>query len=74
MTRPLGIIGRLDITELEEAWEEYKNSDFTDMSMTSWMGERTGSVLREIRILRTQVEGLQAALDKERSCLPRETE
>lgn len=59
----------LDITHLEKAWEDYRGDGFTDigkLNLVAWMGERMGRVLQEIRILRTQVEGLQAMLEEER--------
>ena len=63
------IVGPLDITELERAWRIYEAGNLTGVDKTNsaaWMGERMGLVLREIRILRTQVEGLQATLEEER--------
>jgi len=63
MTKPL------DITSLERAWEDYQGNNLTDfgkINLAAWMGERMGRVLQEIRILRTQVEGLQATLKEER--------
>ena len=67
------MIGPLDTTSLDKAWHEYKEArksggltDWGLINLTSWMGERMGSVLREIRILRTQVEGLQVELEYQR--------
>ena len=63
------MIGPLDISGLEETWEDYKNGSLNDMgklNLAARMGERMGLVLREIRILRTQIEGLQATLEEER--------
>ena len=61
---------QLDITWLEKTWEDYKNDDkyntIGKLNLAAWMGERMGLVLREIRILRTQVEVLQAILKEER--------
>ncbi len=61
--------GPLDTTSLERAWEDYQegcHTDFGKLNLAASMGERMGRVLQEIRILRTQVEGLQATLEEER--------
>ena len=68
------MIEPLDISGLEETWEDYKNGNLNDMgklNLVAWMGERMGLVLREIWILRVQAEGLQSALEEERqtTCL-----
>lgn len=64
------MIGPQDIvSELEEVWRIYAAGNLTGttkLNLAAWMGERMGLVLREIRILRTQVEGLQATLEEER--------
>ena len=64
------MIEPLDITSLEKAWREYKEArksgsltDWGLINLTSWMGERTGSVLQEIRMLRTQVKDLQVQMN-----------
>lgn len=51
----------MDITRLEKAWKDYqegrKTGSLTDwglINLTSWMGERMGPVLAEIRRLREQ--------------------
>ena len=60
----------LDISYLEKTWDDYLNdSSFNyigKLNLAAWMGERMGLVLREIQILRTQVENLQLALQDER--------
>lgn len=63
----------LDITELEKSWRIYTAGNLTGIGLlnqVAWMGERMGLVLQEIRILRTQVKGLQAGLEyqKEIAC------
>jgi len=66
------MIRPLDITALEEAWDLFRDhgdgcSEAALSIVAHWLGQRAGLMLREIRILRTQVEGLQAALDEERA-------
>ena len=57
------------VTWLEMAWVEYlitaPASEAAD-NLARLMGRDMGHVLHEIRILRTQVEGLQATLEEER--------
>lgn len=70
------MIGSLDITYLEQAWQDYQECEKGSeaaLALESWMGENVGLLLQEIRILRTQVEGLQVELEEERQKNQEET-
>jgi len=63
------MIKPLDITWLEMVWDHYMSaapaSEAAD-TLAMFMGRDMDFVLQEIRTLRTQVEGLKAALEEER--------
>jgi len=63
------MIGSLDITKIEEVWETYLEGRHRRSAYkrdVGWLGKQAGPLLQEIRILRTQVEGLQVSLKEER--------
>ena len=69
MKEQVWMVKQLDITWLEMAWMEYliaAPASETADNLAMLMGRDMGCVLQEIRILRTQVEGIQAVLKQER--------